>query len=61
MVPLKAGVLVQLKNPEEKIGAIHVPDQAKKNSTIGMVINHGPWCSYIRKGDEVLVGEFSGS
>lgn len=59
--PLGERVVVKPK-VIEKIGLIHVPDDSmeKRNSLQGTVVAVGPDCEWVKEGDQVLYGKYSG-
>lgn len=67
MLPGK--VAVRLDPPDEKIGSIYVPDNAKDNCNLGTVVaisSEGWWDNFnlhqpkVKVGDRVLVGRYAG-
>lgn len=60
--PLNDQVLVEPEIKETPIGIIVVPDNAKKKrSQTGWVIAAGPKCREVKKGQRIIVNEYSGT
>lgn len=57
--PFGERVLVK-RGTEEKIGSLYIPEEAKKSSLKGIVIEKGPDCVWVAIGDEILFGRYSG-
>jgi chaperonin GroES len=58
--PFGERVIVKRLCSDTTAGGIILPDSAKQRSLRGEVVSSGPSCEWVKKGDEVVFGEYSG-
>ena len=59
LIPFGSRVIVRRK-AEDRIGGIIVPGKVKERCKEGEVLEAGPHCIWVSKGDRVLWAQFSG-
>ena len=60
MKPLNDQVVVKLDKRTEQIGLIEVPEAYRKRPMFGTIIECGPACTEVEKGNRVFFHVFSG-
>lgn len=54
-------ICVKVDKVEDKVGSIYVPDDAKEKKQTGLVITVGDSVAFVKKGDKIIFGKYSGS
>lgn len=60
MKPINCNVLVKLDKRDETIGMFELPEAYRKRPQFGTVMEIGPDCTEVQKGDHVIFHIFSG-
>jgi chaperonin GroES len=61
IVPIGQRVLIEPGEPDEKKGAIILPDVARERPTFGVAVAVGPDCKQVKVGDTVFFKRYEGA